>query len=150
MPLIVDGEYRGAHASHVHPNQKLGKHRTVITSALPLMNWLIDDERVATISFGRLTHASGKVYSPRVVCEVVDRLITVLLVDKTSAQSIRVWVRKPEHVEQLVARITSKWASDTVGSSTLKIVKSAQHLVWPWTCVLSAPLVCTAVRVWET
>ncbi len=123
MPLIVDGEYRGTHASHVHPNQKLGKHRTVITSALPLMNWLVDDDSVANISFGRLTHASGTMYSPRVVCTVVDRLITVLLVEKASAQTIRVWVRNRAHVESVVARIKSKWNTDVLGRSSLTAVR---------------------------
>lgn len=122
MPLIVDGAYRGAHACHVHQNQKLGKHRTVIKSALPLMSWLIDDDTVASVSLGRLTHASGTKFEPEVKWQVADRLITVLLVDKVSAQAIRLWVKQPTHAEAVVAKIKSKWQTDVIGGSPLKVV----------------------------
>ena len=124
-PLKIDDAYRGAHATHVRPHRKLGKHRTVITEALPLVNWLIDDDEVVGISFGKLAHASGVEYKPRVECEIAGRRIKVLLVDKTAAQSIRVTAKTPELAPRVAARIKSKWNADILGTPVLGVVRSS-------------------------
>src|SRR3989344_5136667 len=108
-PLKVDGEYRGAHASHVHPHYKLGSHRTVITEALSLVNWLIDDPDVNSIALGKLSHASGTQYTPRVECVVAGQKLTALLVSKAAAQSIVLNVRNAEAAEKISARIRARW-----------------------------------------
>ncbi len=123
-PLEVDGEYRGAHASHVHPHYKLGSHRTVLTAALPLINWLIDDVDVNHIVLGKLAHASGVQYTPRVECTVEGQKLTVLLVSSAVAQAIVLNVRNPEASEKIAERIKAKWGSDVLGTPRLRTVGS--------------------------
>ena len=122
MPLQLDDAYRGPHAVHVHPHQKLGKHRSVIEAALPLINWLIDDAEVNSISFGKLVHASGTEFTPRVECTVTGLEIKVLLVEKSAAQSIRVFAKKVKYVEQIATRIKTKWSRDILGAPKFKVV----------------------------
>lgn len=121
-PLQVDSEYRGAHASHVHAHFKLGSHRTVLTAALPLINWLIDDPDVNHIVLGKLAHASGVQYIPRVECTVEGQKVTVLLVSPAAAQGIVLNVRNPEAAEKISARIKTKWNSDILGTPRLRTV----------------------------
>ncbi len=121
-PLEVDGEYRGAHASHVHPHHKLGSHRTLLTAALPLINWLIDDPDVNHVVLGKLAHASGVQYTPRVECTVEGQKLTVLLVDKSAAQSFVLNVRNPEAAEKISARIQSRWEAQVSGKPMLREV----------------------------
>ena len=124
-PLEVDGEYRGAHASHVHPHYKLGSHRTVLTAALPLINWLIDDPDVNHVVLGKLAHASGVQYTPRVECTVEGQKLTVLLVSSAVAQAIVLNVRNPEAAEKISARVTAKWNTDVLGTPVLGVVRSS-------------------------
>ena len=124
-PLEVDGEYRGAHASHVHPHSKLGSHRTVLTAALPLINWLIDDPDVNHVVLGKLAHASGVQYTPRVECTVEGQKLTVLLVSSAVAQAIVLNVRNPEAAEKISARVTAKWNTDVLGTPVLGVVRSS-------------------------
>ena len=121
-PLQVDSEYRGAHASHVRPHFKLGSHRTVLTAALSLINWLIDDPGVNHIVLGKLAHASGVAYNPRVECTVEGQKLTVLLVSTSAAQAITLNVRTPEAAETISARIRARWESDTSGKPMLRQV----------------------------
>ena len=118
-PLKVDGEYRGAHASHVHPHYKLGSHRTVLTAALPLINWLIDDPDVNHVVLGKLAHASGVHYTPRVECVVAGQKLTALLVSKVAAQSITLNVRNAEAADKISARIQARWGADVSGKPML-------------------------------
>jgi hypothetical protein len=119
-PLQADGEYRGAHASHVHPHYKLGSHRTVLTAALPLVNWLIDDPDVNQIVFGKIAHASGVRYTPRVECTVEGQKLTVLLVSAAAAQGIVLNVRDAKVAEKIAARIRARWESEISGKPMLR------------------------------
>lgn len=128
-PLEVDGEYRGAHASHVHPHPKLGKlkpndgvHRAVIKAALPLINWLIDDDDVIKIAFGKLVHAAGIKYTPRVQCSVAGKKVEALLVDKTAGQSIVITGKDAEAAQKIAERIETKWKHDVMHVGGLKLV----------------------------
>ena len=121
-PLEVDGEYRGAHALHVHPHRKLDTHRTVIKAALPLINWLIDDDDVVKIAFGKLVHAAGIKYTPRVQCNVAGKKVEALLVDKTAGQSIVVTGRDAEAAQKIAERIEERWKHDVMHTGGLKTV----------------------------
>ncbi len=121
-PLRVDGEYRGTHASHVHPHYKLGSHRTILTAALPLLNWLIDDPDVNQVVLGKLAHAGGVQYTPRVECTVEGQKLTVLLVSASAAQGLVLNVRTPEAAEKVAERIKAKWESDHLGAPRLRAV----------------------------
>ena len=118
-PLQVDNEYRGAHASHVHPHYKLGSHRTVLTAALPLLNWLIDDQDVNQVVLGKIAHASGVQYNPRVECSIEGQKLTILLVSTTAAQAIVLNVRNPEAAENISARVQAKWNAVVKGAPML-------------------------------
>jgi len=121
-PLEVDGEYRGTHALHVHPHRKLDNHRTVITAALPLINWLIDDDDVVKIAFGKLVHAAGIKYTPRVQCSVAGKKVEALLVDKTAGQSIVITGKDAETAQKIAGRIEAKWKHDVLGVQGLSVV----------------------------
>ncbi len=134
MPLEVDGEYRGAHAVHVQPHQKLGNrrkkhgmHRTVMTTALPLLNWLIDEDDLVRVVFGKLAHASGVTYIPRASCEVADIRIQVLLVDTTCAQSFEIVAQDNAAAHRIVARIRVRWEADTRGTPALRVVSEGRE-----------------------
>lgn len=121
-PLQVDNEYRGAHASHVHPHHKLGSHRTVLTAALPLINSLIDDADVNQVSLGKLAHASGVAYTPRVECTVEGQKLTILLVTTSAAQAVVLNVRNKEAAETISTRIKTRWETEVLGKSALRQV----------------------------
>jgi hypothetical protein len=121
-PLQVDEEYRGAHASHVHPHHKLASHRTVLTAALPLVNWLIDDQDVNQVVLGKLAHASGVQYTPRVECTVEGQKLTVLLVNAAAAQGFVLNVRNSDAAEKIATRIRARWESEISGKPMLREV----------------------------
>lgn len=122
-PLQVDTQYRGAHASHVEPHYKLGSHRTILTEALPLLNWLIDDSDVNQVVLGKLAHASGVAYTPRVECKVDGQNVTVLLVNKSAAQGLALNARSSEAAKAVAARIRARWEADVAGKPMLRGVE---------------------------
>lgn len=114
MPLIPDGAYRGVHATHVHWHQKLGRHRTVITALLPLVNQLIDRWEVTQIDLGKLAGASGCAsFTRRTVCEVKGRRIQLLLVGEHTAQAIGVVTRTEQLAAALAQQIRAFWENGT-------------------------------------
>lgn len=52
--LKPDKRYRGENAVHVHGHPKLGRHKTIIKGALPLVNRLLADPRVARVNLGQM------------------------------------------------------------------------------------------------
>lgn len=112
MPLIPDGAYRGVHATHVHWHQKLGRHRTVITVLLPLVNQIIDRWEVTQVDLGKLAGAnSGASFTRRIRCEVKGRRVQLLLVCEHAAQAIGVVTRTETMAVTLALQITAYWES---------------------------------------
>ncbi len=109
MPLKTDGNYRGPHASHVKGRRKLGKHRTIITAAIPLVDWLLTLETVTEVSFGKVANASGEKFSPRAECFVSGRRIKVLLVSASSAQVFRIVTTSAEAAQNVAQAIQTRW-----------------------------------------
>ena len=113
MPLQKDNEYRGAHAIHVYRQPKIGRHLTVITAAVPLVDWMLEDERVIQVIFGRIINAS-KLFDPRIRCETQGSQILLVLVAPNAAQSVRVITRKAAAALELAPKIKQRW-SEIVG-----------------------------------
>ncbi len=109
MPLRKDENYRGPHALHVKSHRKLGKHRTVTEDAFELASWLVDDERVTLIGFGRVVSATSRKFKRRVECNVKDRTVHVMLVARNSAQSMKVKTRSVEDANAIAAEIKRQW-----------------------------------------
>ena len=121
MPLQLDDAYRGPHAVHVHPHKKLGKHRTVIEEALPLINDLIDDDNIKRVDFGKMATAPGIAYEPRFEYTTTKRYLHLLLVSKTAAQGFTISVKDPTLAEEVLEHIKTRWGSIT-GLTKLRVV----------------------------
>ena len=52
--LRPDSLSRGQHATHLHKHHKLGRHRTVIKTAVPLINAAVGLQAVWRIDLGRI------------------------------------------------------------------------------------------------
>jgi hypothetical protein len=114
MPLKHDGNYRGPHASHVSRSRKIGRHKTIIKAAMPLMDSLLADGQVVKIAFGKIA-GNGK-FVPRSACKVVaseiGANISVLLVAKDCAQSFLIETNvDAKAAERLATVINTRWAS---------------------------------------
>jgi hypothetical protein len=112
MPLRHDGNYRGPHASHVSRSRKLGRHKTIINAAMPLVDSLLSDGRIEKISFGKVA-GNGK-FTPRADCIVVGSSIganiKVLLVAEDCAQSFLIETKvDAKEAEKLAEVIKTRW-----------------------------------------
>ncbi len=109
MPLDVDDNYRGPAASHVDPHRKLGKHRTVITAALDLVEWLVDEDDVTVVRFGKMVTAAAQMFTKRAALRVNGRKIHLLLVATTAAQNFVVVTKSPSLAEEYAEEIKRRW-----------------------------------------
>jgi hypothetical protein len=109
MPLRLDGNYRGPRALHVRDHRKLGKHRTLITPSLGIVNWLIAQEEVTTVSFGKIVGAFDAKFTPRVEIKPQKGGMKVLLVAKNCAQTFDITVRTPTAIDTLTKEIIREW-----------------------------------------
>jgi len=109
MPLKHDGNYRGPHASHVSRSSKLGKHKTVITAAMPLIDSLLSNEQVSKIHFGRVVN--NGTFTPRSECKVSGQKIRTLLAAHDCAQTFTIEVKSAEAAGKVAEAIKTRWTN---------------------------------------
>ena len=88
MPLKPDRVDRGEHATHVHHHPKLGRHRTVINTALPLVNELIDNKSVQQVMLGRIWYPTSKPFTPYIGVEARGWRIGITISGEDAMQVI--------------------------------------------------------------
>ena len=88
MPLKPDRVDRGDHATHVHRHPKLGRHRTVINTALPLVNKLIDNKSVELVMLGRIWYPTSQSFTPYVGVEARGWRIGITISGEDAMQVI--------------------------------------------------------------
>ncbi len=113
MPLKHDGNYRGPHASHVSRSNKIGKHKTIITAAMPLIDSLLSSEQVSTIHFGRVVN--NGTFTPRSECKVSGQRVKTLLVAHDCAQMFTIETKNAEAAQKLAGVIKTRWGAITSG-----------------------------------
>ena len=92
--LIEDGNYRGQNAVHVLPHSKLGKHRTIILGAWPVVNWLIDQPKVKQVNLGQMRSLWPVRNEEWMSCKTVDgkNLLKLIIMDGQAVQFLTVEV----------------------------------------------------------
>lgn len=105
--LQADGHYRGKQAVHVNKHPKLGRHRTIIKGALPLVNRLMADQRVKRVNLGKVS----ALWPPREEqwfrCELTgqDGKLKLLMMDGRALQWLTVELMDKAAVERVTEEI---------------------------------------------
>ncbi len=111
MPLKNDDQYRGAHAIHVCSHKKIYKHRTVITAALPLANWLVDNPDVTMVAFGKIFTGAAAL-TPRAIGYIPGKRIFLVLVARNAAQQMQITTKSQQAAQRLMVEISERWESN--------------------------------------
>lgn len=107
--LKQDSCFRGKNAVHVSPHGKLGKHRTIIRGALPLVNLLVSDNRVAQVSLGLMRSLWPRQKKSWLSCEPVEgkNSLKLVVMDGQAVQFLKVKAINRSVLAELVALINS-------------------------------------------
>lgn len=113
--LLQDDLYRGKDAIHVHKHRKLGKHRTIIKTALPFINAALNLKEVWRIDFGKISCGAASTRAGMVI--KVDRANVWLTITSTRRrQEFRICVWAPSSASAVVEVV--KAIADCTGHST--------------------------------
>jgi hypothetical protein len=108
MPLRIDGQYRGPHAVHVRSHRKLGRHKTVISDAYPVVSALISDPLVSCVDFGKVM---GGNFTPRLEISAKGSVAVVYFVGRAVAQQVTIVARNESYLPELVKHINDLWSN---------------------------------------
>ena len=108
--LQEDGNYRGRNAVHVLPHNKLGKHRTIILGALPIVNWLIDQSKVKQVNLGQMRSLWPVRKEKWMSCEAVDgrNFLKLIIMDGRAVQFLTVEVVSESAFEKLIGKLRKR------------------------------------------
>ncbi len=114
--LREDGNYRGRNAVHVLPHSKLGKHRTIILGALPVVNWLIDQPKVTQMNLGQMRSLWPVRKEEWMRCEPVEgkNLLRLIVMDGRAVQFLTVEVVSGSAVEKVIGKLRKRFPTSTI------------------------------------
>lgn len=112
MPLRVDGLDRGPYAVHVKRHKKFGKHCTVLTSALPFVDWLVSFPEVRRVHLGILAGRAvkKKLSQLEVIASIRGKHIRIGLNDGCKSQLLQVEIKDDSQLQTVIDQIAA-WDS---------------------------------------
>lgn len=106
--LRQDSLYRGKHAIHVRKHPKLGRHRTILKIALPLISEMLASEEVWRIDLGLISarHGSRRV---SIMYGSQQAQISLTICDVRWRQCFVISARSSEAVASVIVIFRKAW-----------------------------------------